>query len=250
VAVTHQGTSARASGTTTLAITLSGVGDNRIALAGRTIKPSTATATDEATWTNRIDATGGTGSQGIDTGPQRIRVDSKDISSGEGNPTFDQAGTPNQCVGAVSIYGATNGRPTIEAAVSGDDAAHGVGRSASVAAGINTQVGDLIWAYVASDTDFNAGAWTTFSIGVSTGAVGITTQRLAAGGSSGGQDVGDAIYEATVTTGGTNPTLSFTTAADGQNNCGRVAFVILREPAAPTPVPPIHPLMAPMVPRP
>jgi hypothetical protein len=246
VAVTHQGTSARASGTTTLAVTLSGVGDNRIALAGRTIKPSTATATDEATWTNRLDATGGTGTQGIDTGPQRIRADSKDISAGEGNPTFDQAGTPNQCVGAVSIYGADAGRPTIEATVSGDDAAHAAGRSASVSAGVNTLAGDLIWAYVASDTDFLAGAWTGAAIGVSTGAVGATTTRLAPGGSSGGQDVGDAIYEATVTTGGTTPTLSLTTNADGQVNCGRVVFVILREPAAAPPLP-LQPIMEPLV---
>lgn len=233
VAVTHIASGSRsAGGTTTVAPAYpSGVAAGRLAIASRVIKPSTATGTAESGWTQRVSQTGGTGTQGIDTGPSRVVVDTRLLDGSEsGSVTFDNASSPDSSHGIIQIYSATGTFDIVT--TTGDDASHGTGRNATGGA-IALAPGDVLVAILASDTDTST-AFTGVSTAISAPGItfGTTSQRLPAGGVATGQDCGLHVYEATVSSGTATaaPSIALT---GGPSNCGPVAFLRLRAVAIP-----------------
>lgn len=228
--VDHNATGARsAGGTTTVAPAYpNGIAANHLAVASRTIKPSTATGSAEAGWTQQVSATGGTGTTGIDVGQTRIVVDTKILVGSEsGSVTFDNANSPNSSNGVIQIYRPTQPGQIWDIAVSsGDDNTHGTGRSATSAAALDIAPGDLILAICASDTD-TATAYTSPSITASGITFAPTVERLGAGGVTTGNDTGLMVYEARVIAGSATVTVSLSLSG-GPSQCGPVAFLRLR----------------------
>ena len=235
MAVSHVATGARTTGnagTTTTAVARPATGNTAgsITICGRTIKPETATGTAEAGWTQTANATGGTGTSGADTGPTRVVADYQVLAGGEsGSVTFDQSGTTNSVASCMITYNqAGSGFEVVS--TTGADNTHANGRTAAGSA-ISLQAGDVIVAFVASCSD-NATAYTSPAF-TATGMTFTTTERLAAGGVSQGNDCGIAIFEGTITAGAQASVAPTLTLSGGTLNCGPVAFVRLREIAAP-----------------
>ena len=214
-------------GTTTTAVARPVAGNvaGNITLVGRTIKPSTATGTAESGWTQQINVTGGTAAAAVDAGTTRLVVDYQILAGGEsGSVTFDQASTPDSVASCMITYSKPSGTWDI-VSTAGDDTTHAAGRTATGAA-ISLQAGDVIVCFVASDTDATT-AYTAPAI-TATGMTFTTTQRLAAGGVSQGNDSGIAIFDGLITAGTTASVAPTLTLSGGPNNCGAVGFVRLR----------------------
>jgi hypothetical protein len=217
-----------AGGTTTVSIAMpasDAAGD--MLVAGRSLWPSTATCTNEAGWTAGGDLGGGTGAA-ADAHTTKARIDYKIATGSDTDPTvFDQAGTPNGCVGICARYTKTAAAWGAAATATGDDATHGSGRSATASTAISFQPGDMLVAVAAVDTDANAGitapAFTASGI-----TFGTTTARNGGAGVTTGNDGNVILFDALVTagTGTVAPTLAFTLVT---TQCGPVSFLRLRE---------------------
>ncbi len=214
-----------AGGTTTVTPTLGGVLPGRLAVAGRAIKPESATATAESGWVQRASATGGTGTTGADVGLTRIAIDTRTLLSGDTSPTFDQANSPNSVVGAIGTYSKDEDCEWDIQVATGDDSSHGTGRS--ITATLELYPGDMVLAVVASDTDTST-AFTASSFSATGITFGTSTQRLGAGGVTTGNDSGLYWYENTVTAGSGSVTVTFSLTG-GPSSCGPVALVRLRQ---------------------
>lgn len=204
----------------------SGVAAGRLAVACIVRKPETVSAT--AVWTQQIVATGGTGTTGVDVGPTKIDLQTKVLDGTEsGTVNFPLGASPFTSAGIanISIYQCAG--DWLLATSAGDDTTHGTGRSATGTTSIALAPGDVVVAFVGSDTDATT-AWTSPAITASGITFGATTERLAPGGTNTGNDVGFSIHEATVSSGsGTAaPAISL---SSGPSNCGPVAFLRLRE---------------------
>ena len=229
-------------GTTTVSMAHAGTWvPGNIMLAGRTVKPSTATATDEPGWTAATNVTGGTGTAALDLGTTRGKVDYRVIIPGDASPiTFDQASTPDSVSGCLIQYSKNLWSFWEVVATTGDDTTSGTGRTGTGSA-ISLRAGDVIVAFVHSNTDL-ATAYTAPAITAS-GMTITTTMRLTQGGASQGNDSGLAIYDGFVTAGtlaSVAPAISLT---GGPTSSGATSFVRLREVLFP-----VTPTMATMVP--
>lgn len=216
-------------GTTTVAIPYpTPVAAGERCFAVRSVKPETATAVDEAGWTALINATGGTGTTGLDTGLTRLKVDYKDLDGSEsGSVTFDQGATPNAVAGQMISYAVEAGYDfDVMTTSSGQDANHNVGRAVTGTTTLAIAPGDLIIAFCSSDTDATT-AFTSPAITATGITFGTTVQRQGASGVSQNNDCGHMIYEARAKsgTGTSNPILNL---SGGPSNCGVVGFVRLR----------------------
>jgi hypothetical protein len=223
-------------GTTTVTITYpASLVVGNMVLTGRTVKPETATAVDEAGWTAVANATGGTGTTNIDTGPTRGKVDYRTVAGGEGaSVVFDQGSTPNSVSGCMIQYSKAPLTTWDVVATTGNDATFGTGRSATGSA-ISLRAGDVIVAFVHSDTDTTT-AFTSPTI-AATGMTITTTQRLAPSGSSQNNDSGLCIFDGFITAGTEASVAPSLTLTAGPSNSGSTSFVRLRE--VPFPVVPI-----------
>lgn len=232
--VTWQQTGTRSAGGTTsltIAYPVTGLATGDLFLVGRTVKPSTATVTTPPSpFTALANTTGGTGTQGIDTGPQRLSTEYLISPSGaeSGNLTTAQAGTPDSAQGAMMRFRKPNGTywaaPVV---VTADDNSHGTARSAAASTTLDVQPGDMLVAYFGSDTDTT----TAFTSATFTG-TGLTTGTavvaLGAGGVATGQDSGLYITYALVTAATTNPVTVTATLAGGPSSCGPIHIIRLR----------------------
>lgn len=221
-----------AGGTTSLTIPypVTGLAAGDLFLVGRTVKPSTATVTTPPSpFTALANTTGGTGTQGIDTGPQRLSTEYLISPSGaeSGNLTTAQAGTPDSALGKMirfrrppGTYWAT---PIVATA---DDNSHGTARSAAAGSTIDVREGDMLVAFFGSDTDTT----TAFTSATFTG-TGLTTGTVTidqgAGGVATGQDSGIYLTHALVTAG-TGATTITATLAGGPSSCGPIHIIRLR----------------------
>lgn len=233
MAIAHVATGARTTGnagttTTTIARPTSGNTAKNITLVGLAIKPETATTTAETGWWLIANGTGGTGTSALDTGPTRIATHYQTLVGGEtGSVTFDQANTPNSVASCMITYSKATGGAWGIATTTGDDNTHGTGRTATGAA-ISLQSGDMIVAFVASDTDATT-AYTSPTFSATGMTFGTVTERLGAGGVSQNNDCGITIFEAAITAG-TEATVAPTlTLSGGPSSCGPIAFIRLRE---------------------
>lgn len=232
MAVAHVATGTALSGnagTTNVSIARPGSGNSagNITLVGRSIKPESATGSNESGWSNIVaGTTGGTGTTGVDVGLTRIVVDHQTLAGGEsGSITFDQANSPNSVAGCMITYSKSLSAWEL-VATTGDDNTHGTGRSATGSA-ISLQAGDVLVVFVASDTDSTT-AYTSPSITAS-GMTITTTQRLGASGVSQNNDCGLAIFEGAITAGSVASVAPSISLSGGPSSCGPVAFVRLRE---------------------
>lgn len=234
-------------GTTTVSMAYpASLGVGNIVLAGRTVKPETATAADETGWTAIANATGGSGTTGIDTGATRGKVDYRFVVAADtGSITFDQASTPNSVSGCMIQYSKKSQASWDIVATTGNDSTVGTGRSATGSA-ISLQAGDVIVVFVHLETDATT-AFTSPTI-AATGMTITTTLRLGSGtgnsGSSQNNDSGLSIYDGFVTAGAVASVAPSLTLTAGPTNSGSTSFIRLREVAFPT-VPITAPRVAP-----
>lgn len=236
MAIVHVSTGTALSGnagTTTVSIGYpASLAAPNMVLCGRTVKPSTATAADETGWTAVSNGTGGTAVAGLDVGTTRGKVDQRQVRTGDtGSITFDQASTPDSVSGCMIQYSKAANMEWEIVATTGDDTAHGTGRAATGSA-ISLQAGDVIVAFVHSDTDATT-AWTAPAI-TATGMTFTTTERLAPSGASQGNDSGLSIIEGAITAGTLASVAPSISLSSGPSNCGLVTFVRLREVRPPT----------------
>lgn len=220
------------SGTTTISVDYPAspaAGD--IAIAGRVLWDSAATATDETGWTAAADGTGGTGST-ADSHTSRARIDYRQLDGSEtGSVTFDQGGTISGALGVMLRYTKDSSKLWDVAFGTSSDTTHGVDRGTSPSGTINLQTGDMIIAVVAVDTDAALTITNPIFNTNSGGAVvtGTKTRRTSGVGVTTGNDGNVEVFDALVTSGGPQDcTLSFAmTTATSQ--CGPVAWIRLRE---------------------
>lgn len=193
---------------------------------------------DNATGWSLVDLReGGTGTT-ADNHTTEIRVDQREAAGGEtGNQNFPISGTISGAFGYMIRY--TKGSGTWDiAAANGTDNTHGANRTISGSPSISFDVGDVLVAFVAVDTD-PALTITSPALTASGITFGSTTRRTTGiTGSTTGVDGNIEIFDATVSSGSgaATPNISFTTAT---SQCGPAVFVRLREiQAAKAPPPP------------
>lgn len=199
-------------------------------LAGRSGWRSDIAMANESGWTNTSELGGGTGTA-VDAHTTKIRVDRKEAAGSEsGSVTFDQSGSTNPgCLGMMVNYAKSPSTATWDVAqTTGDDSGHAANRSATGSGNIAFAPGDVLVAFVATDTDTNLAGFSAPALTASGITFGSTTRRSpASAGVTTGDDGNIEIFEATVTagTGTVAPTLVFTTST---SQCGPVSFVRLR----------------------
>ena len=238
-------------GTTTVSIAHpTGTAADQVLLAGRCGWYSDIALSDEAGWTNTVRQAGGFNGAAIDTHTTEVGVDRKEITGADAGPTvFDQVGgTQAGIVGIMASYTKLAGYTWDFATSAGTDDTHGANRSVTGSSSIALDVGDVVAAVVAVDTDASL-TITAPAITASGITFGTTNARApVSAGSIQGHDGNIYWFDATVTAGaGTAaPVLNFTTAT---SQCGPVGFVRLRAtaPAAAGPaiVPTMQPRLAP-----
>jgi hypothetical protein len=244
MAIAHRASGTQLSGnagttTVTIGLPTSGVVVGDLRLVGRTVKPSSATTIAESGWGLAGEATGGTGASALDAGATRGRVDYREVASGDPTSvTFDQGNTPNAVAGVAVAYSKSASQVWSVGSISGDDTTHATGRSATASGSVVGRVGDMIVAFVHSDTDATT-AYTSPAITVPGFNIATTTIRVNAGGVSQNNDAGIAVVEGLITGGpagdwSMTPSISL---SGGPSNCGPVIFVFIGERPLPDLVP-------------
>ena len=185
---------------------------------------------DETGWTAQGELEGGVGSS-ADAHVTEARGDTRVYQSGDGTPAFDAGGTVGGLIAVILGYMKSSPRSSWSiATTTADDNTHAANRSTSGAGTITWQVGDIVIAVAAVDTDaaLTITAQSFTATNVTFGAANRRTPATA--GSTAGQDgnieVFDAIVTGVVGTPNTAPSLSFTTVTA---TCGPVTFIRLRE---------------------
>lgn len=233
--IAHVASGTTVGGTTSLIPAYpSGVAAGVMAFLVVNVKPETATIADVSGWTEVAQLTGGTGTQGIDTGLTRLRVFQKELVGSEsGTVTVTLANSPNSACAFIALYSKT-AASWFTAASSGSDNTHGTGRTIVGGTAIDITANDRLCAFHGSDTDATT-ATTSRTFTASGITFGSTTVRKAPGGTNTGQDSGAYNEDAPVNSGTATiaPTI---THVGGPSNCGCAVMVRLREGAALTPV--------------
>lgn len=212
---------------------VSTIGEGDIMVACRAGWSTAVDHLDETGWTAQGELEGGVGSS-ADAHVTEARGDTRVAQSGDGTPAFDAGGTVGGLIAIVLGYMKSSPRSTWSVATTtADDNTHAANRSTSGAGSISWQVGDVVIAIAAVDTDA-ALTITAQSFTATNVTFGTATRRTpATAGSTAGQDgnieVFDAIVTGVVGTPTTAPSLSFTTVTA---QCGPVTFIRLREVAA------------------
>jgi hypothetical protein len=229
------------SGTTALSIAYpASVGAGNLVIASRVVWLSTATTANEAGWTPGPELAGGTGST-ADNHATKVRLDYKEAVGGEtGSVIFDQSGSAFGGAGIMCRFTKAAGTTWDVLAVTGDDATHGANRSVTSSGTVSLAPGDMVVALAAVDTDVSTtiSPSTMTATGITFGACNRQTSGL---GSASDVHGNVELFQSAVTAGsGTQAlTLAFTTAT---LQCGPVAFLRLREVAAPKAPPPYQPV--------
>lgn len=226
-------TAARGTTSISVAYPASSVAAGRIALIFAEGKLSTATwGTNPSGYTKIVDTTGGTGSNGADTGPVRIGVWYKILTGSEsGSETVALTGG-TQVTAVMSVYSktATNWVPpnANTGFVTGQDSSSGTNISAALGSWPTAlRSGDWVVAAFASTADGNGSAQLSSPTITQSGATfGTVTYRNRLSGSD-GNDGTIFTWDASVTTGNENaPTIGATWAI---TNSGAGAAIRLRE---------------------
>ena len=205
------------------------VGDLLILLIGT--KPDSTPATTPSGWTSLGNASGGTGSTGIDTGPMRVGVFYKVATS-----TNETAGTVtvtgnNVSTAQIFAFRAGAGNVLDIVGTGAADTTTGTPMSATMPLNPGLTVGDMLLAVGVVPTDV-----ATFSA-QSVAATGMTTVSLTEINewtTTSGQDMGGWIARGAVVTGTASaaPTVSATVGGTSTNAAGPIYLVRMRETAA------------------
>ena len=218
-------------GTTTTILTYPSFGGRTglMALVGRCLWESSATALDEAGWTNTAELAGGTGTA-ADSHTTKIRVDRRELDGTEGaSVTFDQSNmvADSGVLGLLTAYSKPAGSAWDIATATGDDASHGANRSVTASSALSFQAGDVLVAFVAVDTDTDLAGFASPAFTASGITFNTAVRRAWSAGVATGDDGNIEIFDAQVLSGSGSvaPTFAFTTTT---NQCGPIAFVRLR----------------------
>lgn len=220
-------------GTTSISVAYpaSSVAAGRIAIIFAEGKLSSATwGTDPSGYTKIVDATGGTGSNGVDTGNTRIGIWYKVLSGSESGSETVALTSGTQVTAVMSVYSktATNWVPpnATTGFVTGADSTATNNVSAALGSWPTAlRTGDWVVAAFAATTD-NTAAASSPTITQSGATFGTVTMRNRMGGSD-GNDGSIYSWDASVTNGNENaPTVGFTETA---TIYGAAAAIRLRE---------------------
>ena len=211
------------------------VGDLLLLVIGT--KPDTTPATTPSGWTQLGVANGGSGTQGIDTGPMRVGIFYRIADGTSLDTTGSITITGNNVSGAqVHVFRSATGAYDI-AGVGAADTTTGTPFSVTMPSNPGLTVGDMLYATGIVPTDVGGG--TNFSA-ETVSAAGMTTVSLtetaADWASSTGQDMGGWSARGSVVTGTStgNPTVSATVSGTTTNIAGPIYLVRIREQAATT----------------
>jgi len=194
-------------------------------------KPDTSTPTTPANWNLAGTIAGGTGSQGIDTGPVRTTVFWRIKDASWSTMPAISITSNSSAVAQAFVYRNASGLWDI-AASGGADTTTGTAWSVTTAADPGFAAGD--WAFVASTlpTDVGAGAqFASESISATGISVWGTMTERAEQNTSSGNDLGGFVFDRPVTTGTSSaaPVVTATASGTTTNVAGTSLVVRLRE---------------------
>jgi hypothetical protein len=243
VAISLQTAGTVAAGTTSAAPAYpAGVAAGRLAVLKAVSKLGSTSISVPGTYTQLVQAQGGTGADGIDTGQTRVCIFYLVLAGSESGTVT--VGSGLNCIQAViDIYTATNGFNTASfGASSGADTTHDTSWSATMAATLGFTSGDLLVGVNAccASTSTQASKAVT-----ATGATFGTLANDRAIHSANGNDINFGTFDFPVTAGPASAA-AVHTMTTSVNNSGITGIARLVE-SVPAAVPPVVPTMAPMV---
>lgn len=191
------------------------------------VKPDTTSIATPANWTKIGEWTGGTGTQGTDTGPSKSALYYRlDSPSAPGNIGFTGA---NSASAVIHIFSKTESAWDLSQSTSGADTTHTSNIATDPGANIDITAGDWVLVNWAGAND--SGAVTTPDITAAGATIGSVTTRSLRGVTT-GQDLMAAVVTGSVTAGPSTggPAFSFVNALN--QSSGHASFLRLRETTA------------------
>lgn len=193
-------------------------------------KPDTATINTPANWTSIASGTGGTGSQGVDTGPMAVAVFYRvfDGSGADAAPALTiTSGNASQAV--IDHYQVTSAFDAASfAGTTGADATHLTDWSATGGADLSLNAGDLLLGVSACCSNATGGVTISSRAVAADGATFGTIGNTRQASTNTGNDCTLDTWDAPVT-GGPSTSAPTYSASHSANNSGVTAFVKLVE---------------------
>ena len=205
------------------------IGDLLILIVGT--KPDSTPATTPSGWTLLGSASGGTGSQGIDTGPMRVGVFYKVATSANEAPGAITITGNN--VSAASVYAFRPGAGNIIDIVGtgAADTTTGTPHSATMPVNPGLTVGDALLAVGIIPTDVTTPSQFSAQTVSATGMTTVNLTEIEEWDTASGQDMGGWVARGSVVTGTATaaPTVSATAGGTTTNVAGPIFLVRMRE---------------------
>jgi hypothetical protein len=200
MSVSHASTGAVATGSTSVAPSPGGTvtQDHRSFLIVGT-KPDTATIVTPSGWRSVVNVTGGTGINGIDTGPTRLAIFYRDGAFSGSQTVSITSGNTSWGVIYTAQCAAGSGWSSLGSASGNDTTGSGADYSATCGANPGWTDGDLVVAAIVVPTDAQT-AVASDSV-TATGVSGGSTTSRATPDSATGNDIGGEVFERSGATG-------------------------------------------------
>lgn len=229
MAVAHVATGVRSAGNASApaAAYPAGVAANQLALLHVPVKPDTARHETPSGWGVILRAVGGVGTTGVDVGLTRLQVAGRVLTGSETGSVATTLRSGNSAFGVIQLYSVAAGKRFSIKAYSHSDATHLAAR-AHTFSNVDLAPGDMLVVSGASDTDSST-AYTSPTFAATGHTFNAVNTRLANGGVTTGNDVGNWIYETSVATGtSASVTVTFNLTG-GPSSCGPAILIVLRE---------------------
>lgn len=215
---------------------------------GWAIKPDTATLSAEAGWTTPAngEAAGGGGTTGVDTGPTRAKVYTREATAAGTTVTLDCV-SPNVHWAVALVFRKAVGETWDVAAANGIDTTVGTPFTAVMGTNPGLTAGDHAAVFGCIPTDVTTPAQFSAETLTASGMTATVTE-LAEPDSTSGNDIGGLVCRATVDTGTASVAPTFTATAGGTTTNVRGPIVLVRVRAIAVGLPAPVVVMAPLTP--